>query len=426
MFPSRQKFDLEIRRLTGEHPDARPFLCHGSPNPCDVMLVGLNPGVAVPFWQHWDVTNGCDKAGWLDAYRHLHQRYGPTRKRIELLFEALSNYRCVEANLYPIPSKRLSNLPRELRSLALFEYLLEVLRPRLLFVHGADAVAYLRSRAAVELALDRPMLMTVGNWSGTAYATRHLSYHWRDADVVTLGSTLGSMLSRNSGPSNCKAEEVIKQALTTKRNTGTESLMKTKTAKGPVEFMNSHGQRRSDASPVVSNRNAIANARLDEEEVLDRYARLIRAWRTAMGELPTQIERLTQALAAIHEISTNARSRASAVAALGRIAKIAGESISAPVANVDSTPPRAERRKAKREGLMVCKPSAALAAIVGPTPLSRTEVTKRLWEYIKKRNLQDAENPRRIHTDARLQKILGDKPTVSVSEMTRLVSSQLK
>lgn len=70
-------------------------------------------------------------------------------------------------------------------------------------------------------------------------------------------------------------------------------------------------------------------------------------------------------------------------------------------------------------------PSATLAAVVGAKPLPRTEVTKKLWEYIKKNNLQDPANRRNINADEKLRPIFG-KDQVSMFEMTKLVSTHLK
>jgi len=71
-------------------------------------------------------------------------------------------------------------------------------------------------------------------------------------------------------------------------------------------------------------------------------------------------------------------------------------------------------------------PSAALAAVVGSAPLPRTEVTKKIWEYIKKSKLQDAANRRMINADAKLKAVFGGKSQVSMFEMTKLVSGHLK
>ncbi len=71
------------------------------------------------------------------------------------------------------------------------------------------------------------------------------------------------------------------------------------------------------------------------------------------------------------------------------------------------------------------KPSKELAAVVGDGPMPRTEVTKKLWAYIKKNNLQDAKNRRNINADDKLGKIFGGKKSVNMFEMTKLVNNHL-
>ena len=72
------------------------------------------------------------------------------------------------------------------------------------------------------------------------------------------------------------------------------------------------------------------------------------------------------------------------------------------------------------------QPDAALGAVVGTTPLPRTELTKKLWGYIKKKGLQDAKNKRNINADDALKAVFGGKKQVSMFEMTKLVSKHLK
>ncbi len=71
-------------------------------------------------------------------------------------------------------------------------------------------------------------------------------------------------------------------------------------------------------------------------------------------------------------------------------------------------------------------PSAELAAVVGKKALPRTQVIKKMWEYIKKNDLQDAANRRMINADKKLLPIFGGKEQVSMFEMTKLVSQHLK
>ena len=70
-------------------------------------------------------------------------------------------------------------------------------------------------------------------------------------------------------------------------------------------------------------------------------------------------------------------------------------------------------------------PDGVLSAVVGAKPIPRTEVTKKLWAYIKKNGLQDKTNKRMINSDATLKLVFGGKGTVNMFEMTKLVSKHL-
>ena len=72
------------------------------------------------------------------------------------------------------------------------------------------------------------------------------------------------------------------------------------------------------------------------------------------------------------------------------------------------------------------QPSEALSEVVGKKPLPRTEVTKKLWAYIKKNKLQDKKNKRNINADAKLKPVFGGKKQVNMFAMTKLVSKHLK
>lgn len=81
-------------------------------------------------------------------------------------------------------------------------------------------------------------------------------------------------------------------------------------------------------------------------------------------------------------------------------------------------------RKANAAFMRPLQPSKALAEVVGSKAIPRTQVVKKLWDYIKKNGLQDKKNRRNINADAALKPIFG-KPQVSMFEMTKLVSKHL-
>ena len=83
------------------------------------------------------------------------------------------------------------------------------------------------------------------------------------------------------------------------------------------------------------------------------------------------------------------------------------------------------KRKPNAAFMKALTPSASLAAVVGSRPLPRTEVTKKLWQYIKKNKLQDPTQRRNIHADAKLKAVFGGKSTVNMFEMTKLVAKHL-
>lgn len=97
---------------------------------------------------------------------------------------------------------------------------------------------------------------------------------------------------------------------------------------------------------------------------------------------------------------------------------------------------KAPAKKAAKKGGAKRKPNAAfmapkqpddmLGAVVGTSPIPRTEITKKLWAYIKKNGLQDAKERRMINADDKLKPVFGNKAKVSMFEMTKLVNKHIK
>lgn len=86
--------------------------------------------------------------------------------------------------------------------------------------------------------------------------------------------------------------------------------------------------------------------------------------------------------------------------------------------------PSKTARKPNAAFMKPLTPSADLAAVIGPQAVPRTEVTKKIWEYIKQHNLQDPANKRNINADAKLKPIFG-KDQVTMFELTKLVNAHL-
>jgi chromatin remodeling complex protein RSC6 len=91
-----------------------------------------------------------------------------------------------------------------------------------------------------------------------------------------------------------------------------------------------------------------------------------------------------------------------------------------------AAPKKKAKRKPNAAFMRPVQPDAMLAMVVGSSPIPRTEITKKLWVYIKKNGLQDAKERRMINADANLKAVFGGKGRVSMFEMTKLVGKHVK
>jgi upstream activation factor subunit UAF30 len=87
---------------------------------------------------------------------------------------------------------------------------------------------------------------------------------------------------------------------------------------------------------------------------------------------------------------------------------------------------KSSKRKPNAAFMKPMTPSSTLAEVVGSKPMPRTEVTKKIWQYIKRKGLQDSKNRRNINADEALKAVFGGKKTVTMFEMTKLVNKHLK
>lgn len=124
---------------------------------------------------------------------------------------------------------------------------------------------------------------------------------------------------------------------------------------------------------------------------------------------------------------TAAKSGARKAAGKGRKKTTARSAKKAAPKRAKAKPKKAAKKRALNPAFMKpMTPSSDLAAVVGPKPMPRTEVTKRLWAYIKKNNLQDPKQRRDIIADDSLRRVFGGKSRLSMFEMTKAVNKHLK
>ncbi|GAB4181607.1 MAG: hypothetical protein Fur0039_26430 [Rhodocyclaceae bacterium] len=139
-------------------------------------------------------------------------------------------------------------------------------------------------------------------------------------------------------------------------------------------------------------------------------------------------------MAAAKKSTTSAKKPAARKTAAGVKAPAKKPAAKKPVAKkvvAKKAAPKAAKAPVKKRApnpafMKAMTPSEVLAAVVGALPLPRTEVVKKIWDYIKSNKLQDAVNKRMINADEKLKAIFGGKKQVSMFEMTKLVSKHLK
>lgn len=91
-----------------------------------------------------------------------------------------------------------------------------------------------------------------------------------------------------------------------------------------------------------------------------------------------------------------------------------------------AAPKKKSARKPNAAFMAPLTPSASLAEVVGAKPIPRTEIIKKIWDYIKKNGLQDKKNRRMINGDAKLKAVFGGKAQVSMFELAKIVSKHVK
>jgi len=101
----------------------------------------------------------------------------------------------------------------------------------------------------------------------------------------------------------------------------------------------------------------------------------------------------------------------------------------APAKAKKAAPKKAAKKTARKPNaafMTPLSPSATLAEVIGNKPLPRTEIVKKIWDYIKKNNLQDKKNKRMINADAKLKAVFGGKDQVSMFDLAKIVSKNVK
>lgn len=188
------EFECQIRSRMG---NARgwPFLCNGSPFDCEIFLVGINPATDVSIWPHWSIETGVDREAWLEAYRNGRSKLTPTRIRIELLIKAITDTaigkpRVLETNIFHQYSQRLRDLRKDQRTTDVFDFLIETLRPKIVFVHGRPAIRHIERLVSAQLIRGAFTTVTFNHATFDVCAHHHLTYQCSYEKIDGVGKAL--------------------------------------------------------------------------------------------------------------------------------------------------------------------------------------------------------------------------------------------
>ena len=180
-----QKFETDLRAIIGQNDTLRPFVCEGSPLDCEVFIVGFNPATELsqPFWKFWRTEYGFDKTAWFESYKLDRQTkplsHGKTRRAnvsntrrvIDWITEEARPTKCLETNLYALPTEQAKDLSTKNRVSGIFDFLLQTVRPKMVILHGKDAAQYLSKLPT----------------STKGIAVPHFSRGWSERNAKELG-----------------------------------------------------------------------------------------------------------------------------------------------------------------------------------------------------------------------------------------------
>jgi len=150
--------NLKSKMVTIENP--RPFICDGNPLACNIFIVGFNAATEMQtkFEDFWSNINGFNKSEWLKIYISERQAkplptgktrrntVSSTRQRIEWLTEYLYPVSCLETNLFSKATVDAKSLDKSDQTTAVFDFLLDTVKPKLIITHGIDAKRYFESK----------------------------------------------------------------------------------------------------------------------------------------------------------------------------------------------------------------------------------------------------------------------------------------
>lgn len=200
------EFESNLQEKLGRYDKPRPFICNGNSLECKVFIVGINAATEMQndFWGFWTQGFGFNKMKWIESYilerkekplkpnKTRRNKLSNTRQRIEWITESIKPIKTLETNLFVKATPTADELKSGDRKSEVFEYLLETIKPKIIFIHGNEVKEYFEKLYNITLARDKVQQFKILDIDVKILAMNHLSRGWEKEKSVGLGERLKS------------------------------------------------------------------------------------------------------------------------------------------------------------------------------------------------------------------------------------------
>ncbi|WP_405411327.1 hypothetical protein [Maribacter sp. Asnod1-A12] len=198
------EFEKSLREKLKNYENPRPLICEGNPLDCEIFIVGINSATEMQngFWNFWSEKNGFNKPKWLECYiverkltplkpnKTRRNKLSSTRQRIEWIVETIKPLKTLETNLFVKATPTADELMSEDRESSVFEFLLETIKPKIIFIHGNEVIEYFEKLYNLKITKNKIADFDILGTRTNILAMNHLSRGWSKQKSFELGELL--------------------------------------------------------------------------------------------------------------------------------------------------------------------------------------------------------------------------------------------
>ncbi|MGK0236192.1 MAG: hypothetical protein ACI9EK_002740 [Psychroserpens sp.] len=198
------EFEYNLREKLKNYERPRPLICDGNPLDSEIFIVGINAATEMNkgFWNFWLEKSGFNKTEWLKSYilerklkplkpnKTRRNKLSNTRQRIEWITESIKPIKTLETNLFVKATPTANELTNEDRESSVFEYLLETIKPKIIFIHGNEVIEYFEKLYGIKIKKNKIKNFEIFGIKTNILAMNHLSRGWSKQKSVDLGEFL--------------------------------------------------------------------------------------------------------------------------------------------------------------------------------------------------------------------------------------------